>query len=116
MQTIANLDHEAVHNVEVGVEVRIYTCDSMQKRTKFNDCDVLYTLNVFLRSSNIGIFVAKINSYHTFFFFVQRVHGKHTTIFTRTDRQKKQLDLEQSYMDTRRVSSSKGSYFYCEAL
>ena len=39
----------------------------MRKRTKFNDCDVLYTLNVFLRSSNIGIFVAKINSYHTFF-------------------------------------------------
>ena len=34
----------------------------MRKRTKFNNCDVLYTLNVFLRSSNIGIFAAKDNT------------------------------------------------------
>ena len=39
------------HNVEVGVEVRM----TLWKKARTIDHDVLYTLNVFLRSSNIGL-------------------------------------------------------------
>ena len=77
-----------------------------------NDCDVLYTLNVFLRSSNIGLtFVTKINT--TLFFFMQRVQGIHTQHLIRTDKNIGSEAELQGYEEGERLE---GSYFYCEAL